>query len=72
VCVSGGTGRQGRTSDIQPAFAKFTGEKQSLHEKPFDNMCPSRTKFFPWMRVRSKRGTQVKKEKRKNTRHKIP
>ena len=51
-------------------ICKFTREKQSLPEKPFNNMWASRTKFFPWIRVRSKKGTQVKKEK--NTRHKIP
>lgn len=66
-----GTERQDRASDTQPAFAKFTGEKQSLPEKPFDNMWASRTKFFPWIRVRSKKGTQVKKEQ-KCTWHKIP
>lgn len=56
--------RQDRASDIQPAFAKFAGEKQSLPETPFDNMWASKTKFFPWIRVRSEKGAQVKKEKK--------
>lgn len=48
----------------QPAFAKYTGEKQSLPQKPFDNIWASRTIIFPWIIVRSKKGVQVKKKKK--------